>query len=256
MSYPLYNQQQYTPQYPQASCGAVSINIMNPSVGTTNPMAQYVPQYPQGIYQYPQASCYQAQTPVQPYPANYNNNFNTNTMNAMDNNQTPAPPAPAAPIEQAKTEEKKEEKKEELKEKVPLTDDYIKSLENYLNSQDSKVRLMGIKDVLERFKEDPSRKTDAALTALLNKALQDPTAAVRFLALTTLEAGYAAGNDETVQLLTAIQADGQKEYGEDSLLASQILLKMSAGDKVKFKPEPGMEPVDNTAKDEQPKEAA
>ena len=49
-----------------------------------------------------------------------------------------------------------EEEKNNAKESktVPLTDEYIKSLENYLNSQDSKVRLMGAKDVLERFKED------------------------------------------------------------------------------------------------------
>lgn len=235
MSYPLNYQQQYMPQaVPTATCGAVSINIMNPTVGTTNPMCQ---PYQNGIYQYPQASYYSAQPAQMQYPMNYNNNVNNNSLNAVGDSQpaaqTPAPPAPAA-SDEIKNEPKKED---ELKEKVPLTDDYIKSLENYLNSQDSKVRLMGAKDVLERFKEDPARKNDAALTALLNKILQDPTAAVRFLGLTTLEAGYATGNEQTVQILKAIQADGQKEYGEDSLLASQILLNMSAGDKVKFKPE-------------------
>lgn len=231
MSYPI-NQQQYIPQgqVPYATCGAVSINIMNPTVGMTNPM-----QTSQGgIYQYPQASYYGQQAAPMQYPMNYNNNINTNTLNAADNS-IPTPPAPTNTDETKKTEEKKEEEK--LKEKIPLTDDYIKSLENYLNSQDSKVRLMGAKDVLERFKEDPARKTDAALTALLNKILQDPNSAVRFLGLTTLQAGYANGNEQTVELLKAIQADGQKEYGEDSLLASQILLRLSAGEKVKFKPE-------------------
>ena len=88
-------------------------------------------------------------------------------------------------------------------------------------------------------REDLNRKNDVALTALLNKILQDPNSAVRFLGLTILDAGYAKGNELTLQLLKAIQADGQKEYGEDSSLASQILLKLSAGDKVKFKPEEG-----------------
>ncbi len=230
MSYPLNNQQQYMPQtMPMASCGAVSINIMNPTVGTTNPMCQ---PYQNGVYQYPQGSLYGSQPMQMQYPMNYNNNVNNNSLNAVGDNQNPTPPAPVETQTEAKTEEKKEEKK--MKEKVPLTDDYIKSLENYLNSQDSKVRLMGAKDVLERFKEDKARKNDAALTALLNKILQDPNSAVRFLGLTTLEAGYATGNEQTVEILKAIQADGQKEYGEDSLLASQILLNMSAGEKVQY----------------------
>lgn len=232
MSYPLYNQQQYMPQQmPYASCGAVSINIMNPTTGVTNPIQQQG-----GVYQYPQANYYGNQPMQMQYPMNYNNNINNNSLNAHGDNQpTPPPPAPVAQSEEPKkTEDKKEE---ELKEKVPLTDNYIMSLENYLNSQDSKVRLMGAKDVLERFKEDSARKNDAALTALLNKILQDPTAAVRFLGLTTLNAGYAVGNEQTIEILKAIQADGQKEYGEDSLLASQIMLKLSAADKVKFKPE-------------------
>ena len=50
---------------------------------------------------------------------------------------------------------------------------------------------------------------------------------------------------ETVELLKAIQADGQKEYGEDSLLASQILLKLSAGEKVKYNPQ-GEQPQAST----------
>ncbi len=243
MSYPLYNQQQYMPQaVPTASCGAVSINIMNPTVGMTNPMCQ---PYQNGVYQYPVASYYEGQQNRMQYPMNYNNNINNNSLNAVSgDNTTPTPPAPA--VENTQVKESQEDKKEEeLKEKVPLTDDYIKTLENYLNSQDSKVRLMGAKDVLERFKEDNSRKNDVALTALLNKILQDPNSAVRFLGLTTLDAGYAIGNEQTIELLKAIQADGQKEYGEDSLLASQILLKLSAGEKVKYNPQ-GEQPQAST----------
>ena len=240
MSYPVYNQQQYMPQMvPAASCGAVSINIMNPTVGYTNPMTQQ--QYPNGIYQYPQASYYSQQPMQMPYPINYNNNVNNNSLNAVgdDKNQVPTPPAPNATNNEVKnTQEQKEpEKKEETKEKIPLTDDYIKSLENYLNSQDPKIRLMAAKDVLERFKEDSARKNDKALTALLNKTLQDPNSAVRFLALATLDAGYAKGDELTIKLLNNIKNDTQREHGEDSRLASQILLRLSAGDKDKFVPQ-------------------
>lgn len=243
MSYPVNNQQCYPQQqYPMASCGAVSINILNPTVTTPNGMYQ-TPNMQNGIYQYPQANYYATQNnqPQMSYPMNYNNNFQTTNPLSAHSEQAPTPPAPAVSTEKttepAKSENKTEEKKEEeLKEKIPLTDNYIMSLENYLNSQDSKVRLMGAKDVLERFKEDSTRKTDPALNALLNKALQDPNSAVRFLALTTLSSGYAAGNEQTVDILKNIQAKGEQEYGEDSLLASEILLKMSAGEKVKFKP--------------------
>ena len=238
MSYPLNYQQQYMPQaIPTASCGAVSINIMNPSVGMANPMTQ--PQY--RMYQYPTTSYYSDVAGQMPYPMNYNNNINNNSLNAHSDKipqTTPPAPAPAQAQEtQAQNTNETAKKEEELKEKIPLTDDYIKSLENYLNSQEPKIRLMAAKDVLERFKEDPARKNDAALTALLNKIIQDPNSAVRFLGLTTLDAGYASGNQQTIDILNTIKNDTQKEHGEDSLLASQILLKMSAGDKVKFNPE-------------------
>ena len=129
MSYPLNYQQQYMPQaVPTATCGAVSINIMNPTVGTTNPMCQ---PYQNGIYQYPQASYYSAQPAQMQYPMNYNNNVNNNSLNAVGDSQpaaqTPAPPAPAA-SDETKNEPTKED---ELQEKIPHTDDYIESLENY-----------------------------------------------------------------------------------------------------------------------------
>lgn len=126
--------------------------------------------------------------------------------------------------ENKKTEEKK-------KEKVILTDDYIKSLENYLNNQDPKIRLTAAKELLERFKEDDTRKNDPALCALLNKVIKDPKASVRYVGLTTLDVGYAGGNNETIDILKQLQNRTDLEYGEDSVLASQILLKMS-GQKV------------------------
>ena len=67
---------------------------------------------------------------------------------------------------------------------------------------------------------------------LLNKALRDPSPAVRFLGLTALQLGYAVGNDETITILKEIQSKNSDKIGEDSLLASEILLNMSGGQKV------------------------
>ena len=41
------------------------------------------------------------------------------------------------------------------------------NLENYLNSQDKEVRLMGAKEVVARLDEDHSRKDDKALIILV-----------------------------------------------------------------------------------------
>ena len=159
--------------------------------------------------------------PIQ--PSQYQNgNINPSMNQTMNlNNNQNGIAAQGDGAETKKTEEKKENKP-----KVALTDDYIKTLENYLNSQDKKIRLMGAKELFDRFKEDETRKDDAALTALLNKTLQDPAETVKFVALTALDAGYATGNDETAQILTQMQSSNSS-YGEDAALASQILLKMS-----------------------------
>ena len=109
---------------------------------------------------------------------------------------------------------------------VQLTDDYIKTLENYLNNPNAKVREMAIKEVMERFKEHKSRYTDIALTNLLNKALQDKAKTVRFVALATLDSEFARGDNLTVDILNKMQSSSAV-YGEDAILAADILLKMS-----------------------------
>lgn len=124
------------------------------------------------------------------------------------------------------------ETKTKTKKVVPLTDDYIKSLENYMNNENPKIRLIGAKEVLERFKEDENRKDNPSLMPLLNKALRDSSPSVRFLALTALQLGYAVGNNETVTILKEIQSQNADKIGEDALLASEILLNMSQGQKI------------------------
>lgn len=137
-------------------------------------------------------------------------------------------------------------KEETHKEKiVQLTDNYVKTLENYLNNQNPKVREMGVKELFERFKEHKSRYNDVALTNLLNKALQDGSKNVRFIALTALEAGYAQGDNLTREILQKMQSS-KDVYGEDALLASEALLHM-AGNKVEIDV-PGAKPDSQTKK--------
>lgn len=186
--------QPQTVQVPNYS--GVNIQIFNPSVaapGASTPAPSYnttnyntMPSYPQNYY----------------------------TQNLAQ--QTPAPAA--VPV----VEKKKTEKRDIVK----LTDDYIKNLENYLNSQNSQVRLMGAKEVLARVQEDESRKDDPALTALTNKMLQDPSQPIKFIALALLESRAVVGNDTTVKILKYMQQQ-KTGYGEDALKASNILLKMS-----------------------------
>lgn len=133
-------------------------------------------------------------------------------------------------------EEKKNAKETKI---VALTDEYIKSLENYLNNPNDEIRLMASKEVLTRLDEDKDRYDDAALNALLNKMLQDPNKLVRIAALSAFSSQLASGNDYTVQLLHNIQSNPNADK-EDVLQAADILLKMSAGVEVKNIPNPSV----------------
>ena len=116
--------------------------------------------------------------------------------------------------------------KTEKKRVVLLNDDYIKNLENMLNSQDKSQRITAAKAVFERLDEDPSRKDDKALTALVNKMLQDPVQEVRLLALSALEGRICNGDDFTIAVLKNMQTNPQGQ-GFDAADASRILLDMS-----------------------------
>ena len=135
--------------------------------------------------------------------------------------------------------------KTEKRKVVELTDDYIKTLENYLNSQDTEVRLMGAKEVVNRLTEDESRKDDPALTALVNKMLQDPSASIRAIALSLIESRTILGDDYTVNVLKKMQTS-KEGYGQDSVQATSALLKM-AGKTVEKEVEV-KEPVKNESK--------
>lgn len=147
-------------------------------------------------------------------------------INAPSYNTTPSYPGNYYTQNFATPPAQPQAKKTEKRDIIQLSDDYIKNLEDHLNSQDKQIRLMGAKEVLARFQEDDSRKHDPALNALVNKMLQDPSQSVKFIAMAALESGAAAGNGTTVSLLHNLE---QKNtcYGEDSRKASGILLKMS-----------------------------
>ena len=85
---------------------------------------------------------------------------------------------------------------------------------------------MAAKEVLTRLDEDKNRYDDAALNALLNKMLQDPCAEIRIMALAMLNSRKITGDDYTTKVLQAMQ-QSDSAYGQDSLAASEILLKMS-----------------------------
>ena len=131
-------------------------------------------------------------------------------------------------------EEKKNAKDSKV---VPLTDDYIKSLENYLNNPNEEIRLMASKEILTRLDEDKRRYDDPALNALLNKMLQDPSKLIRIASLSAFSSELASGNDYTIELLHNIQANPEADK-EDVLQAADILLKMSQGKEVKDIPDP------------------
>ena len=143
---------------------------------------------------------------------------------------------------------KAEEKNAKQKRVVALTDEYIKSLENYLNNPNQEIRLMASKEILTRLDEDKDRFDDAALNALLNKMLQDPSKLIRIAALSAFSSQLASGNDYTLTLLRNIQNNPSADK-EDVLQAADILLKMSAGTEIKNIPNPATkEPQENQNK--------
>ena len=159
------------------------------------------------------------------YPPQYNGGVNSQQNNGQYPQQTGVQSnyGDSSTVSSTGTNSNKETEKRTI---VMLTDDYIKNIENYLNSQDKEVRLMGAKEVAARAMEDPSRRDDKALNALCNKMIQDPDMKVRFLGLSLLYSRNLTGDDYTISVLQNMQ-NSTSGYGQDALMASNILLKMS-----------------------------
>lgn len=123
--------------------------------------------------------------------------------------------------------EQKQQLNKSKKEVVVLTDEYIMSIENFLNNPNKEIRRKGASEVINRFGEDKTRRNDPALNALLNKMIQDPDKGVRTLAISAISSGIASGNALTVQLLKHMEANPQM-YPDDVEQVAMALLKMSA----------------------------
>ena len=131
-------------------------------------------------------------------------------------------PIANAPISPQQNSEKILDEKEN-KTVVELTDNYIKTLENFLKSNDKDIRKSAIIDLIKRFEEDETRRDNPALTALLNIALQDPDDNNRMLAMTPVATGSAKGDDNTAILLQGLSAS-DKLYGTEAKMANESLL--------------------------------
>ena len=210
------------------SYAGVNIQIYNPSVGVPNinptgsaPASQSLPgiAYPQNYYtqQYglPQASGNITAQGGQGGNAVVNNHLNPSPVQGVSDVNSTETTNKSSTTETTNTEKKESNKKTEKRKIVELSDDYIKNLENYLNSQDKEVRMMGAKEVIARLQEDDSRKDDPALTALINKMLQDPLPQIRVLALSMLDSRMCTGNDYTIGVLKKMQ-NSTSGYGQDA----------------------------------------
>lgn len=230
--YPQYCAPQYA-QYPQAqptnnyqipaSASGVNIQIFNPSVGTpgSQPPTYNVnaPCYPANYYtnQMGQNGGLNGQGTLNGQGAAYGTNQGNNGTGVNNDSSN------TTNTTNSETDSKKKTEKRKI---VQLTDQYIMNLENYLNSKEKEVRLSAAKEVFNRLEEDESRKDDKALTALINKMLQDPAQEIRLLALTALEGRIVVGDEYTRGLLERMQ-QSKDGYGQDAVDASKILLQMS-----------------------------
>jgi hypothetical protein len=200
-------------------------NIYNTVPADNNSLPQAYPQqyYVDG-YGNPQANS------ASPYA--YDNSYNGM---AEEDINTDTSQGIIAGLNELQMQEKELERNGQKTKVVALTNEYIMSLENYLNNPNTDIRLMAAKEILTRLDEDRSRYDDAALNALLNKMLQDPSKLVRIAAMSALSSELACGNDYTVQLLTNIQNNPDADP-EDVLEASQILLKRASSTEIRYVP--------------------
>lgn len=238
--YPQYQAPQAQNVQVPATASGVNIQIFNPSVST--PGAQpptynvNAPCYPSSYY----TSSVGADGKMQPNNGsnnphtgdNVNNGTNSGTIGDNNhntyttNNNTTTNNNGTTSTNGADKTDSTDKKNTEKRKIVELTDDYIKTLENYLNSQDKEVRRNAAKEVYARLEEDDSRHDDKALTALINKMLQDPSEEIRVIALSALDGRIVTGDDYTVNVLKNMQQNNNG-YGQDAIDASNILLKMS-----------------------------
>lgn len=157
----------------------------------------------------------------------YNNFAENKNINTQEDKIQEEPLENIIPEEnQVKNDVKQEEKNVETKEVTLLTDEFVKTLENYLRNDNKDVRIQGMEMLAKCFREDKNRKDDVALTNLLNLALQDVDPRIRLLAMSLIKTKDANGDYLTLDILTQLQAS-TTYGGEEAKMASSVLLEMN-----------------------------
>lgn len=229
----------YAPQYINptgVNSTGVNPTVVQPAVNSNSNNQPVVPAT--------QYSMVNSQQVPQGYPPEYYmNNYNYMQGQAIPNNNVVEEQSEnmdkskeiIADIDSRIAVQQDLEKNGKQKRVVNLTDEYIMSLENYLNNPNTEIRRMATKEILTRLDEDKTRYDDAALNALVNKMLQDPDDVVRIGAMSALSSGLASGNDFTVQILQNVQ-NNPRSSKEDVVEAAKILLMMSTDSEVTYVP--------------------
>ena len=243
-NYPLTNPYTQTqsvsaPVYPQNNSGA-TFNIGTGNTPQTQTAVQTTPQGTNIAGGANGVTINIIGASVNPNGANIYNAAPSNTTNLpaydknyyMNNMATPhTQQAPTVPIGASNLNNDNNKKEVAKKDIVLLTDEYIKTLENYIRNDNPDIKLMGAKELMKRFREDESRKNDPALTSLLNLTLQSRYSPVKMVGMGIIQNGWAQGDQFTQQLLSQIQ-QSNTAYGLDALDAADAALK-SAGKTVK-----------------------
>lgn len=213
----------------------ISTNIYQTSpTGTQGIPSAYPQQYYLSDYESVQSGIAQNQQIMRQREEVKGNPYNNSpTQNYEEKPNTETSQEIISELEQLQAEKKAAEENRKKTNIVALTNEYIMSLENYLDNPNSEIRLMAAKEVLTRLDEDRSRYDDAALNALLNKMLQDPNKIIRIAALGALSSELASGNEFTFQILNKIQQNPDADP-QDVIEASQILLQRAAATEVKY----------------------
>jgi len=207
------------PSQMQESSRNASVGAVNITINGVNPTVQS-PAAPQPVS-------------VMPYYPPANNTVQDTKKEVIESKKEVLP----APAPEKKPEETKNELKNNKKPAVELTDIYIQQLEKKLNNKDKNERAHAVAELVNRFKEDETRKDDPRLTNLLNMALQDSSKPIVLAAMQSIENGYANGNQVTEQRLQTIR-DAKDTFG-NSETAEGLLAKISAK-------QPGVKTVNET----------
>jgi len=192
------------PQPMQQSDRNSSVGAVNITINGVNPTMQGTP------------------LPAMPYYPPINNPIQETKKEIIE----PKKEILQAPAPEKKPEETKNEIKNNKKPAIELTDVYVQQLEKKLNNNDKNERAHAVAELINRFKEDETRKDDPRLTNLLNMALQDSSKPIVLAAMQSIGNGYANGNQITEQRLQAIR-DSRDTFG-NSETAEGILAKISA----------------------------